>query len=50
MPCVTGAVSETYQDTKTEKVTGVVSETYEADQTTKITGNLDVDAAKIDLN
>ena len=47
---VTGAVSETYQDTKTEKVTGVVSETYEADQTTKITGNLDVDAAKIDLN
>lgn len=47
---VAGAVSETYEDTKTEKVTGAVSETYEADQTTKITGNLDVDAAKIDLN
>jgi len=31
-------------------VTGNVSETYGANQTTAITGNLDVDAARIDLN
>ena len=47
---VTGAVSETYKSTKTETVTKDVTETYGANQTTKITGNLDVDAARIDLN
>jgi hypothetical protein len=35
---------------KTEVVKKNVTETYGADQTTKITGNLDVDAARIDLN
>jgi hypothetical protein len=47
---VTGAVSETYKSTKTETVTKDVTETYGANQTTKITGNMDVDAARIDLN
>ena len=47
---VSNSVTETYQDTKTESVTKDVSETYGANQTTTITGNLDVDAARIDLN
>ena len=36
--------------TKTEHVKGNVSESFESNQTTAITGNLDVDAARIDLN
>jgi len=36
--------------TKTEHVKGDVSESFEGNQTTAITGNLDVDAARIDLN
>ena len=47
---VSKSVTETYQDAKTETVTKDVTETYGANQTTKITGNLDVDAARIDLN
>jgi len=47
---VSNSVTETYQDTKTETVTKDVTETYGANQTTQITGNLDVDAARIDLN
>ena len=47
---VSNSVTETYQDAKTETVTKDVTETYGANQTTKITGNLDVDAARIDLN
>ena len=47
---VTGAVSETYKSTKTENVTKNVTETYGADHTTNISGNLDIDAARIDLN
>ena len=47
---VSNSVTETYQDAKTETVTKDVTETYGANQTTAISGNLDVDAARIDLN
>ena len=47
---VTGIVSETYESSKLENVSGSVTETYGSNQTTKISGNLDVDAARIDLN
>ena len=43
-------VSETYESSKLENVSGSVTETYGSNQTTKISGNLDVDAARIDLN
>ena len=47
---VKGEVSETYKKNKTENVTKNVTETYGANQKTQIVGNLDVDAARIDLN
>ena len=47
---VVGAVAHIYGGIKTETVAGDVSETFSGNQTTQITGNLDIDAARIDLN
>ena len=47
---VDGNKNEVIKGTLSQTVTGNVTETYSGNQTTKITGNLDVDAARIDLN
>ena len=47
---VDGNKNEVIKGTLSQTVTGNVTETYSGNQTTAITGNLDVDAARIDLN
>jgi len=47
---VVGAVAHIYGGIKTETVAGNVIETFSGNQTTAVSGNVDIDAARIDLN